>query len=76
MKKLTNMLRLKERKKRKDRHAKLNRGRWRRFIYIKDKGEKNSRKSKQRINVEKIIGLKIKIKKKKKKPPQNYKSPI
>ena len=33
--KLTNMLRGKERKKRKNRHAKLNRSRWR-FIYIKD----------------------------------------
>ena len=34
--KLTNMLRGKERKKRKNRYAKLNRGRYRRFIYIKD----------------------------------------
>ena len=34
--KLTNMLRGKERKKIKNRYAKLNRGRWRRFIYIKD----------------------------------------
>ena len=34
--KLTNMLRGKERKKRKNRYAKLNRGRLRRFIYIKD----------------------------------------
>ena len=34
--KLTNMLREKERKKRKDIYEKLNRGRWRRFIYIKD----------------------------------------
>ena len=36
---LTNMLRGKERKKikkRKNRYAKLNRGRWRRFIYIKE----------------------------------------
>ena len=31
--KLTNMLRGKERK---NRYAELNRGRWRRFIYIKD----------------------------------------
>jgi len=31
--KLTNMLRGKERK---NRYEKLNRGRWRRFIYIKD----------------------------------------
>ena len=30
------MLRGKERKKIKNRYAKLNRGRWRRFIYIKD----------------------------------------
>jgi len=34
--KLTNMLRGKERKKRKSIYAKLNRGRKRRFIYIKD----------------------------------------
>ena len=34
-KKLTNMLRRKDRKKRKNRYAKLNRGRLR-FIYIKD----------------------------------------
>ena len=35
--KLTNMLRGKERKKRnQDRYAKLNRGRWRRFMYIKE----------------------------------------
>ena len=34
--KLTNMLRGKERKKIKNRYAKLNRGRWKRFIYIKD----------------------------------------
>ena len=34
--KLTNMLRGKERKKIKNRYAKLNRGRYRRFIYIKD----------------------------------------
>ena len=33
--KLANMLRRKERKKRKNRYAKLNRDRWR-FIYIKD----------------------------------------
>ena len=37
-------------KKRKNRYAKLNRGRLRRFIYIKDllQGDKNSKKSKQR----------------------------
>ena len=34
--KLTNILRGKERKKRKNRYEKLNRGRWGRFIYIKD----------------------------------------
>ena len=34
--KLTNMLRGKDRKKRKNRYAKLNTGRKRRFIYIKD----------------------------------------
>ena len=34
--KLRNMLRGKERKKRKNRYAKLNRGRERRFIYDKD----------------------------------------
>ena len=44
------MLRRKERKKRKNIYAKLNRDRLRRFIYIKHQlqGEKNSRKSKQR----------------------------
>jgi len=52
--KLTSMLRGKERKQ--ARYAKLNRGRRRRFIYIKVQlqGEKSSRKGKQRINVEKI----------------------
>ena len=34
--KLSNVLRGKERKERKNRYAKLNRGRSRRFIYIKD----------------------------------------
>ena len=34
--KLTNMLRGKEKRKRKNRYAKLNRGRKRRFIYIND----------------------------------------
>ena len=35
--KLTNMLRGKEEKKKgKNRYEKLNRGRWKRFIYIKD----------------------------------------
>ena len=41
---------MKERKERKNRYTKLNRGRGRRFVYIKYKlhGEKNSRKCKQR----------------------------
>ena len=59
-------MRGKARKKRKSRYAKLNGGRCRRFIYVKDKlqGEKNSRKSKV-INMEYIIiGLKLKLKKK------------
>ena len=49
------MLRGKERKERKNRFAKLNKGRWRRFTYIKEElqGGKNSRKGKG-INVEKI----------------------
>ena len=34
--KLTNILRGNERKERKNRYGKLNRGRWRRFVYIKD----------------------------------------
>ena len=57
---LTNMLRGKERKKRKNRHAMLNRGRWRRLMYTKDslKGEKNIRKGKQRNKCRKnIIGF-------------------
>ena len=56
--KLTNMLRGKERK---NRYAKLNRGRWRRFIYIRDQlqGGKNSGKGNQRNKCRKnIIGLK------------------
>ena len=71
--KLTNMLRGKERKKRKNRYAKLNRGRWRRFIYIKDylQGEKNSRKGKKRNKCRKnnnmFKKLKIKIKKEQRK---------
>ena len=58
--KLTNMLRGKERKKRKNRHAKLNRGRERRFIYVKElQGEIRLGKANEGINVEKIIiGLK------------------
>ena len=65
--KLTNMLRGKERQ---NRYAKLNRGRWRKFIYIKDElqGEKNSREGKQRNKCRKNIisfkKLKIKIKEK------------
>ena len=58
--KLTNMLRGKERKKRKNRYAKLNRGRWRFIIYIKDslQGEKSSRKGKQRNKYRKnIVGF-------------------
>ena len=58
--KLTNMLRGKERKKRKYRYAKLNRGRERRFIYVKElQGEIRLGKANEGINVEKIIiGLK------------------
>ena len=58
--KLTNMLRGKERKKRKNRYAKLNRGRERRFIYVKElQGEIRLGKANEGINVEKIIiGLK------------------
>ena len=68
------MLRGKEkRKERKNRYAKLNRGRKRRFTYTEDelKGEKNSRESKQRNKCRKnIIGLKnqkLKFKKREKK---------
>ena len=58
--KLTNMLREKERKKRKSRYAKLNRHRWRRFIYIKIKckGKRTVGKANKGVNVEKIC-LKI-----------------
>ena len=67
-------MRGKARKKRKSRYAKLNGGRYRRFIYVKLQGEKNSRKSKV-INMEYIIiGLKLKLKKKRKNP-QTCKSP-
>ena len=50
--KLTNMLRGKERK---NRYAQLNRGRWRRFIYIKIKckGKRTVGKANKGINVEK-----------------------
>ena len=63
------MLRKKERKKRKNIYAKLNRDTLRRFIYIKHQlqGEKNSRKSKQRNKCRNIvIGLKLKLEKEKK----------
>jgi len=57
--------------KKKNRYAKLNRGRWRRFIYIKDvlQEEKNSRKSKQRNKCRKnnYRFKKLEIKKEKKK---------
>ena len=55
--KLTNMLRGKERK---NRYAKLNRGKWR-FIYVLKidcKGKRTIRKANKGINVKKIIGLK------------------
>ena len=88
--KLTSMLRGKERKKRKNRYLKLNRSRWRRFIYIKDK--RTVGKANKGLNVEKnVLGLKVlKIKSvkdrkernggekrngKKRKVPQNCKSP-
>ena len=47
-----------ERKGKQDRYAKLNRGKWRRFIYIKIncKGKRTVGKANKRINVEKIIG--------------------
>ena len=65
--KLTNIVR--GRKERKNRCAKLNRGRQGRFVYVKDllQREENSRKSKQRNNCRKKYVLKIKIKKKGKK---------
>ena len=47
---LTNMFRGKERKKRKNRYARLNRGRWRTFIYIKDltaRGKEQERQTKE-----------------------------
>ena len=52
--KLTNMLRGKERKKKMNRYAKLNRGRWR-FIYIKVscKRKRIVGKANKGINVEK-----------------------
>ena len=54
--KLPNMLRGKEIKKRKNRYAKLNRGRWRRLIYIKIncKVKKTVGKLYKGINVEKV----------------------
>ena len=61
--KLKNRFRGKEgkKRKRKNRYVKLNRGRWRRFIYIKyylKGGKKTVGKANKRINVEKIIGIK------------------
>ena len=67
--KVINKLRGKERKKRKTRYAKLNRGRWRRFIYIKVncKEKRTVGKANKGINVEKYNRfLKIKIIKKRK----------
>ena len=60
--KLTNMLGGKERKERKNRYAKLNRGRWR-SIYIKDylQGERTVGKAKKGINVEKNRFKKLKL---------------
>ena len=55
--KVTNTLRGKERKERKNRYAKLNRNRWR-FIYILKincNGKRTVGKANKRINVEKII---------------------
>ena len=55
--KLRNMLRGKEiNKKRKNRYAKLNRGRWRIFIFIKIncKGKRTVGKANKGINVQKI----------------------
>ena len=72
--KLTNMLRRKERN---NRYAKLNRGRWGRFIYIKDllQEGKNSRKSKQRNKCRKnnyrFKKLEVKKKKRKKKEKES-----
>ena len=58
--KLTNVLRG---KKRKNRYAKLNRGRWRVFIFIKTtcKGKRTVGKSNKGINAEKYSGFKIYI---------------
>ena len=44
-----------ERKERRNRYAKFNRGRWRRFIYIKDncKGKRTVGKANKGINVKK-----------------------
>jgi len=56
--KLTNMLRGKARK---NTYAKLNRGRWRSFIYFKDElqGKRNSKEGKQRNKcIKNILGLK------------------
>jgi len=75
--KLTNMLKGKERNKRKNRYAKLNRGRWR----INCMGKRTVGKVNKGINVEKnnrFKKTKKKWKKKekiKRKTPQNCKSP-
>ena len=81
--KQTGILRGKERKEGRNRHAKLNTGRVRRFVYIKDllQEEKNSRKSKQRNKCRKNncrfkkLEVKKEERKKKKKVPQNCKCP-
>ena len=70
--KLTNILRVKEGKKRKNRHKKLNRWRWRRFITLKIncKGENTVGKANKGINVERynrFKKLKWKFKKREKK---------
>ena len=60
---LINTLTGKEKKKRNNRYAKLNSGRWRRSIYIKDylQGEKRVGKANKGINVETYIRfLKVK----------------
>ena len=56
-KKTNKYIERKEKKEGNSRFAKINRGRWRIFIYIKDKlqGEKNSRKGKERNKCRKII---------------------
>ena len=55
--KLTNMLRGKKRKKRKNRYAKLNRGRWGGLYTLKIncKGKRTVGKANKQVNVEKNI---------------------